>query len=222
MALTHVNQNRRSRQPEPQPEPPSGFETSFAPPPSPVSAVSDAVARPTEPVAPLAPSYGTVTDNVKILSPVSSSGQMFAVGSVVQAICFPELERLLKLGVVSYTYEGLSSSPVDETVTSGMRVAQPIMPPLGLPQTPWNEGSIYDILGPAIPRATRSPAPVIPSAPYTQVQGEFGQTLVVANPTPKPPYEGAATLQEHQLDAGSEALLADPETNKGKTADSSF
>jgi hypothetical protein len=194
------------RAPRPVDTPPeeeeSGFEASFAPVPPAVAAVSETVERsevppaaveqvPQRPLAPpinyaspIYPKPDRPTEYVKILSQVGS----FKIGSVVPVAAFPELERLLSIRPdppVEFTYEQPSLETIDETLATGMRLAQPVRRGGHVQRAPTAQATIRDVIG----GAGRRPAPRVvhtqaPPVPYSVVQGEFGP-LVVADQTPK-------------------------------------
>jgi len=173
-------------------EPESDFPVAFATPPPPPAPTSEAVSgaesrspgtpspeplRPRASVVP--PTYqmveaSDVTANVKILHQVGP----YSSGSVVPTSCFADIERLLALGAVKYTYERASTESGDPDIATAMSLARPVMTNRGIPHAPWVQSTLLDILGPAVPRtgvARQTPG-------YSSVPAEHGQVLHIAEP----------------------------------------
>lgn len=182
MPLTHVKSGPRKQSPEPESEE-SGFSQAFAPAPN-ATTVEEVGAPPA-----VAPTVYTAYDPV----PTSPTGQVrmkhqvgqYTAGSVVPANCFPELERLLRIGSVEYTNERPSAQPVDETIATGMALAAPVAASGGIARAPWAQASVQDILGPAFPR-TGAPRAL---RGYTMLQTEGGLMLPVAGEAPHTGHE---------------------------------
>lgn len=225
MPLTHLQQREQRRQAQraesnspaevsaPAEPESNAFETSFAPlPPQAKPSVVEVSATPQQPFtyAPAPPSVASrPTKYVRVLH--QTSGHR-AGDTVLAAIWTPEeIERLIGLGAVAYDRDATEETPADETMATARHLAQPVMSNQAVPRAPWVQATVADILGPA---TFRSHVPRAPTG-YSIVPAEHGQTLVIADPTPKsvPPPE-PMTLTK--LDAGSEAILSDPELNKDK------
>lgn len=216
MPLSHVQRQEQRRQAQRAEassaaveDEPNAFETSYAPlPPQVQPTVTEVLPTPPIVYAPSPPSVASQpTPYVRILHQTAS----YQAGAIVAAAVFDDVDRLIRLGAVAYDRDATGPTPIDQDMATVRKLAQPVSSNMAIPRAPWVQATIVDILGPATYRA------YVPRAPvgYSIVPAEHGQTLMIADPTPKTPvYSEPTTLA--QLDAGSEAILADPELNKGK------
>jgi hypothetical protein len=170
-----------------QPEP-SGFDTAFAPLPGQPAAQAETVERPAEPpmFPPSAQPTTTIqrsiqsgpppkgpTANVRVMHQVGA----YPPGSIVPASCFADIQRLLGLGAIEYTYEEINATGPDQSMVVAMGAAQPVQPSSqGMPRAPWSQATVRDILGPALPRDFTRQAPG-----HTAVKDEHGNTMIVAD-----------------------------------------
>jgi hypothetical protein len=102
-------------------------------------------------------------------------------GSIVPATCFSDIQRLLNLDAIEYTYEEINAAGPDPSMVSAMGASQPVpTTPQGTARPPYSQATVRDILGPALPRDF-TPGRQQQRPGYTSMKDEWGNTMIVAD-----------------------------------------